>query len=282
MRILLLLLKLILHWTYFHCCPRKSFLVLQLLPAQRSPCGLSILGSQVPIQCPGMVCQTEEASILGPHTIPLAAREAGKSGERCRLHHNSGGGWFPEHRSGCTCWTTDPSNQCISYFWFIFVILKPGCTDESPEELWEQMRWQNTTKTNWIQISRGRAQASKHWFQALNTHWRGNHWLQRSLKAVTALLSLEFHSNKLSALFATFCTFYFLGNHISYIKTEQNPGIIILIFAFQPFQVSQEKTFLLILKIEKVVLYSPTAVCTPGGLPMYPELSDMRHVIPTM
>lgn len=62
---------------------------------------------------------------------------------------------------------------------------------------------------------------------------------------------------------------------MSYIKTEQNPGIIILIF-------SQEKTFLLILKIERAVLYSPTAVCTPGGLPMYPELSDMRHVLPTM
>lgn len=157
MRILLPLLKLILRWTYFHCCPRKSFLVSQLLPAQRSPYGLSILGSQVPIQCPGLVCQTEEASILGPHTIPLAAREAGKSGERCSLHHNSGDGWFPEHRSGCTCWAADPSNQCISYFWFIFVILKPGCTDESPEELWGQIRWQNTTKTNWIQITRGRA-----------------------------------------------------------------------------------------------------------------------------
>lgn len=101
-------------------------------------------------------------------------------------------------------------------------------------------------------------------------------------KVVPALLSLGFHYNKLSALFTTFCTFYFLGNHISYFKTEQNPGIITLIFAFQPFQVSQEKTFLLILKIERVVLYSPTAVSTPGGLPMYPELSDMRHVLPTV
>lgn len=100
MKILLLLLKLILCWTYFHCCPRKSFLVSQPLLAQRSPCGLSILGSQVPIQCPGLVCQTEEASILGPHTIPLAAREAEKPGERCRLHHDLGDEGFPEHKSG--------------------------------------------------------------------------------------------------------------------------------------------------------------------------------------
>lgn len=69
--------------------------------------------------------------------------------------------------------------------------------------------------------------------------------------SLPALLLLGSHYNKPSTLSTTYCTFYVSGNQVSYIKMEENTGIIIPVFAFQHPQVSKEENFLLILKIEK-------------------------------
>lgn len=57
---------------------------------------------------------------------------------------------------------------------------------------------------------------------------------------------------------------------------DPSPGIIIIVFAFQPVQPSQEET----LKVEEKLSLLPWLRVPLGGLPTYPE-SDMRHILTT-
>ena len=103
----------------------------------------------------------------GPHDL-LTMREAGESGRRCCLHHNSQGGEFPEHRAQDLMLLGRQSR------WPKFVIRlvhrhhsEMAVQTNHMRLLWKQIKWQHTKETNRIWIPEHGTQASIHLFLSL-------------------------------------------------------------------------------------------------------------------